>query len=55
MTRSTHAGGNIAAAWVALKATGQDGYTSMAKTLMDTTEKLKKGIDAIPVGSAAFH
>jgi len=44
----TRPGGNIAAAWVALRAMGQDGYMNMAKRLMDTTEKLKAGIKAIP-------
>ena len=46
------AGGNIAAAWVALKAMGVDGYMKMAKQLMDTTERLKKGINSIPVSDA---
>ena len=42
-------GGNIAAAWVALKAMGVDGYMKMARKLMDCTEKLKEGITKIPV------
>lgn len=29
---------------------GQDGYMKMAKILMETTEKLKEGINKIPVG-----
>ncbi|ELU10802.1 hypothetical protein CAPTEDRAFT_156221 [Capitella teleta] len=44
----TRPGGNIAAAWVALKAMGQDGYMKMAKQLMETTVLLKDAINAIP-------
>ncbi len=43
-------GGNIAAAWVALKALGHDGYTRIAKDVMEVTDKLKAGISNIQVG-----
>lgn len=42
-------GGSIAAAWVSMRALGVDGYTSKAKDLMETTDKLKKGIAEIDV------
>jgi glutamate/tyrosine decarboxylase-like PLP-dependent enzyme len=42
-------GGSIAAAWVSMRALGVDGYTSKAKQLMETTDKLKKGIAEIDV------
>ena len=44
-----HSGGNIAAAWAALKALGQDGYKARARELMDTTDKMKAGIKKIRV------
>ena len=50
----TRPGGNIAAAWVALKAMGQDGYMKTAKTLMETTIKLKDAIKQIPVSFLAL-
>ncbi|CAD5114128.1 DgyrCDS3273 [Dimorphilus gyrociliatus] len=43
----TRPGGNIAAAWAALKAMGQDGYLSMAKGLMETTSYLIEKINSI--------
>ena len=42
-------GGSIAAAWVSMRALGVDGYTSKAKDLMETTDKLRKGIAEIDV------
>ena len=42
-------GGQLAAAWVALRTMGEDGYMKMAQTLMDTTKKLINGINNIPV------
>ena len=46
--RGTRPGGAIAAAWAALKSLGEDGYLKLAKTVMDTTKKLIKGIEDIP-------
>lgn len=43
----TRGGGSIAAAWVSMRALGVDGYTTKAKDLMETTDKLKKGIAEI--------
>ena len=46
--RGTRAGGAIAAAWAALKSLGIDGYMKLAKTVMDATKMLIKGIEEIP-------
>jgi len=43
----TRPGGNIAAAWAAMQAMGEDGYLENAKKIMDTTQKLIQGIEAI--------
>lgn len=43
----TRPGGNIAAAWAAMKALGQDGYMNKAKLLMDVTVKMIKRIKNI--------
>jgi glutamate/tyrosine decarboxylase-like PLP-dependent enzyme len=43
----TRPGGAIAAAWAALNAIGMDGYVEIARTIMDTTARLKAGIGAI--------
>nr|XP_026692289.1 uncharacterized protein LOC100175941 [Ciona intestinalis]XP_026692290.1 uncharacterized protein LOC100175941 [Ciona intestinalis] len=43
----TRPGGHLAAAWVALRAMGQDGYIDMARKLMETTEKMKEGVRSI--------
>jgi sphinganine-1-phosphate aldolase len=43
----TRPGGAIAAAWAALNAIGMDGYLDIARTIMDTTIRLKQGIEAI--------
>ena len=40
--------GNIAAAWAALNALGEDGYLKLAKVVMDITKKLIEGIEQIP-------
>ncbi len=53
--RFSVAGGNIAAAWAALKVMGKSGYMDMAKKLMDTTVRLKEGINAIPVSNFSVH
>lgn len=44
----TRPGGAIAAAWAAMQSLGEDGYMRHAKTIMQTTEKLIEGINAIP-------
>lgn len=43
------AGGNIAAAWAAIKALGTEGYMEKAKTLMDTTTTMTSRIREITV------
>jgi glutamate/tyrosine decarboxylase-like PLP-dependent enzyme len=43
----TRPGGAIAAAWAILKYLGQDGYDRIAKTVMDTRQKLIDGVEAI--------
>ena len=44
----TRPGGAIAAAYAALKFVGNDGYLKLAKSCMDTTEKLQNAIREIP-------
>lgn len=44
----TRPGGAYAAAWAAIQANGREGYRELARRAMETTEKLKKGIEAIP-------
>lgn len=44
----TRPGGSIAAAWAAMRALGEEGYLENARISMETTEKLMKGIEAIP-------
>lgn len=41
-------GGAIAAAWAVLNYLGSDGYTRLARVIMDTTRALVDGINAIP-------
>ncbi|MDO8614257.1 MAG: aspartate aminotransferase family protein [Dehalococcoidia bacterium] len=41
-------GGAIAAAWAVLNYLGEDGYTRLARVIMETTQALKDGINAIP-------
>ena len=41
-------GGAIAAAWAVLNYLGEDGYTRLAKVIMETTRALVDGVDAIP-------
>jgi hypothetical protein len=43
----TRPGGAIAAAWAALNAIGIDGYLDISRTIMDTTNRLIKGIESI--------
>ncbi len=43
----TRPGGPIAAAWAAMNSLGMDGYCKMAKSILETTQKLIHGINAI--------
>eukprot|EP00750_Incisomonas_marina_P026956 INCI6050.5.p1 GENE.INCI6050.5~~INCI6050.5.p1 ORF type:complete len:630 (+),score=111.76 INCI6050.5:85-1974(+) len=43
----TRPGANIAMAWATLMSIGQDGYCEITKAMMDTTEAMKAGIQAI--------
>lgn len=43
----TRPGSGVAAAWAAMQAMGREGYLAHARTIMDTTRKLMKGINAI--------
>jgi len=43
----TRPGGAIAAAWAALRALGEDGYTAIFQSLMSTVDHLHEGITAI--------
>jgi glutamate/tyrosine decarboxylase-like PLP-dependent enzyme len=44
----TRPGGAYSAAWAALMATGMDGYVELTRVTMETTHKLKAGIQSIP-------
>jgi len=44
----TRPGGNIAAAWAAIKSIGRNGYLEMAKATMEATHKIIEGIKLIP-------
>lgn len=44
----TRPGGAIAAAWAALMGIGENGYLKLTKKTLDTTLKIKNGIEAIP-------
>lgn len=44
----TRPGGAIAAAWAVMNYLGKEGYVALAKSTMETTEALMKGIEAIP-------
>lgn len=46
--RGTRPGGAIAAAWVAMRTLGINGYLKLAKIVMDATKKLIEGINQIP-------
>lgn len=43
----TRPGGPIAAAWAAINSLGMNGYCEMAKGVMETTQKLTAGINAV--------
>ena len=44
----TRPGGAYAAAWAAIQAIGRDGYRELASGILDTANRLKSGIEAIP-------
>jgi len=44
----TRPGGAIAAAWAIFHHLGEEGYLTIAREVMDTTETLRRGISAIP-------
>ena len=44
----SRAGGPIAAAWALMNYLGEEGYTDIAKTVMETTVYLQAGINSIP-------
>ena len=44
----TRAGGPIAAAWATMMAMGESGYLELAAQALDTTKRLRAGIEAIP-------
>lgn len=44
----TRPGGPIASAWAGMKHLGESGYLSIAKSLMDATERLRIGLTSIP-------
>ena len=46
--QGTRPAGNIAAAWAAFNALGDNGYLKLAKVVMDITKRLIQGIDQIP-------
>ena len=46
--QGTRSGGAVAAAWAVMNFLGEDGYMKWAAVIMDTVEKLTKGIKAIP-------
>jgi len=46
--QSTKAGGPVAAAWTALHFIGDEGYLELARQTLEATERLKKGLEAIP-------
>ena len=43
----TRPGGSIAAAWATLNAMGEEGYLNLYRSLIETTEKFKKGVQAL--------
>lgn len=46
--QGTRAGGAVAAAWAVMNFLGKDGFRHWAQVIMDTVEKLTRGINAIP-------
>ena len=44
----TRPGGSIAAAWALMKYLGEEGYMGLARRIMDTTQRLIKGIEDVP-------
>ncbi len=48
-------GGQLAASWAALRVMGREGYVRVAERVMETTQKLIAGINAIPVSTVAWQ
>src|SRR5690606_14168387 len=48
VVQSTRSGGPLAATWAAMHHLGRQGYLAVAKDLRETTDRLRKGIDAVP-------
>lgn len=46
--QSTKSGGPVAAAWTTIHSIGNEGYKERARSMLSATQKLCKGIDAIP-------
>lgn len=46
--QGTRSGGAVAGAWAVMNFLGEDGYMKWAAVIMDTVEKLTKGINGIP-------
>lgn len=44
----SRSGGLIASTWAGLITTGREGYLAGARAIMDTADKIREGIDAIP-------
>tara|TARA_R110002096_G_scaffold143328_5_gene299419 strand:- start:71372 stop:72820 length:1449 start_codon:yes stop_codon:yes gene_type:complete len=44
----TRPGGTIVGPWAAMKCIGEEGYLEMARSTMETTERLRAGIVAVP-------
>jgi glutamate/tyrosine decarboxylase-like PLP-dependent enzyme len=47
-TQGTRPGGAVAAAWAVMNHLGEDGYTRLAKRILDTKELITQGIGQIP-------
>ncbi len=44
----TRPGGAIAAAWAVMNFLGEEGYLRLARTVMETTQKIRRGVEEIP-------
>ncbi len=49
METACPSGGNLASSWAVLQVMGQEGYTEVARKLMDVTKEMKDGIATIKV------
>lgn len=48
VVQSTRSGGPLAATWAAMHHLGRQGYLAVARDLRETTDRLRKGIAAVP-------